>query len=130
MEVEIFTLCDFAQDNQGKLTVVGTFDRLNAPVLPFTFPHMSLAARLRFANSEAGEKHVRIRFVAPDGAEIQSANLNVTIVSSPIGYSAVNIVFNVNQQNFTAAGMYSFELYVDEEWESGLKLFVVQANQQ
>ena len=30
MEIEIFTLCDFAQDNSGKLTVVGTFDGINS----------------------------------------------------------------------------------------------------
>ena len=30
MEIEIFTLADFAQDNNSKLTIVGTFDSINA----------------------------------------------------------------------------------------------------
>jgi len=35
MEIEIFTLCDFAQDNNSKLTVVGTFDSIHSKQFPF-----------------------------------------------------------------------------------------------
>ena len=28
MEIEIFTLCDYAQDMKGKLVLVGTFDTI------------------------------------------------------------------------------------------------------
>jgi hypothetical protein len=41
-------------------------------------------------------------------------------------YSAVNLVFNFNQLKFDKAGRYSFELYIDDEWASGLPLFINQ----
>ena len=43
-------------------------------------------------------------------------------------YSAVNLVFNFNQVKFEKPGRYSFELYIDDEWTSGLPLFINQAN--
>jgi hypothetical protein len=33
-ETEIFTLCDFAQDAGGKLTIVGTFDQIGSQTFP------------------------------------------------------------------------------------------------
>ena len=39
-------------------------------------------------------------------------------------YSAVNLVFNFNQVKFEKAGRYSFELYIDDDWSSGLPLFI------
>ena len=36
METEIFTLCDFAQDAGGKLTIVGTFDQISSANFPVT----------------------------------------------------------------------------------------------
>ena len=35
MEVELFALCDYAVNNGGKLTIVGTFDTLTAPKFPW-----------------------------------------------------------------------------------------------
>jgi hypothetical protein len=46
MEIEIFTLCDFAQDNSGKLTVVGTFDGIHSKQFPFVQANFSVACRL------------------------------------------------------------------------------------
>jgi len=40
MEIEIFTLCDFAQDNSSKLTVVGTFDSIQSRQFPYAFVGM------------------------------------------------------------------------------------------
>lgn len=58
MEIEIFSLADFAQDNQSKLTVVGTFDSINALQFPVQHSSCSIACRLRFAAKEAGSTHL------------------------------------------------------------------------
>jgi hypothetical protein len=42
----------------------------------------------------------------------------------------VNMVVNFNQLQFPEAGRYSFELYVDGDWKTGLPLFLVQQQQQ
>ena len=38
MEIEIFTLSDFAQYNNSKLTIVGTFDSIKAKQFPVQHP--------------------------------------------------------------------------------------------
>src|SRR6185436_13003411 len=62
MEIEIFTLCDFAQDNNSKLTVVGTFDSIHSKLFPFVQQSFSVACRLRFSEKETGAHDMRLRF--------------------------------------------------------------------
>ena len=128
MEIEIFTLCDFAQDNNGKLTVVGTFDSINSKQFPVTQPNFCVACRLRFSEKEVGEQEIRLRFIDGSGKEIiQPIEGKINIANPANGqYSAVNLVFNFNQLKFEKAGRYSFELYINDEWESGLPLFINQ----
>ena len=128
MEIEIFTLCDFAQDNNSKLTVVGTFDSIHAKQYPFVQQSFSVACRLRFSEKETGAHDMRLRFVNERGKElIKPIEGQMNIVAPQNGqYSAVNLVFNFNQVKFDKAGRYSFELYIDDEWTSGLPLFVNQ----
>ena len=130
MEIEIFTLCDFAQDNNSKLTVVGTFDSIHSKQFPFTQQSFSVACRLRFSEKETGGHDMRLRFTDGNGDElIKPIEGQVNIAKPKNGqYSAVNLVFNFNQLKFEKAGRYSFELYIDDEWTSGLPLFVNQVS--
>ena len=130
MEIEIFTLCDFAQDNHSKLTIVGTFDSINARQFPAAHPSCSIASRLRFAAKEAGSHHFRLRLIDAAGKEIiQPVQGDINIGSPPNGqFASINIVINFNQLQFEKPGRYSFELYIDEEWRSGLPLFLNQVS--
>jgi hypothetical protein len=128
METEIFTLCDFAQDNHGKLTVVGTFDIINTKQLPVVQQSFSVACRLRFSEKETGSHDMRLRLIDENGKEmLKTIEGQMNIPSSQNGqYTAVNLVFNLNQVKFEKPGRYSFELYIDGEWTSGLPLFINQ----
>ena len=128
MEIEIFTLCDFAQDNNSKLTVVGTFDSIHSKQFPFSYGNFSVACRLRFADKETGAHDMRLRFIDAKGKEIiKPVEAQMNIQEARNGqYSTVNLVFNFNQLKFEKAGRYSFELYIDDEWRSGLPLFLNQ----
>jgi hypothetical protein len=57
MKVELFAACDYAADYAGKLTLVGVFDTLGAPSIPVVHPQLSVVAKLRFDDAEAG--HLR-----------------------------------------------------------------------
>jgi hypothetical protein len=129
MEIEIFTLADFAQDNQSKLTVVGTFDSIQSKQFPVAHPSCSIACRLRFGTKETGSHEFRLRLIDEAGKEtIQPVEGNINIGTPPNGqFSTINIVINFNQLQFEKAGRYSFELYVDGDWKSGLPLFLNQA---
>jgi len=124
METEIFTLCDFAQDAAGKLTIVGTFDQIGSKTFPVVHPSCSLACRLRFSEKEKGAHHFRIRLVDLQGNEVIPSIEGTINVGIPAHahYAAINIVGNLNQLKLEKEGRYSFELYVDDNWQTGLPL--------
>jgi len=128
MEIEIFTLADFAQDNNSKLTIVGTFDSIQAKQFPVAHPACAVACRLRFAAKESGSHDFKLRLIDSTGKEtIQPIEGNINIGAPPNGqFTSINIVINFNQLQFTTAGRYSFELHIDGEWKSGLPLFLNQ----
>lgn len=129
MEVEIFTLCDFAQDNSGKLTIVGTFDTVNVMKFPTSSPPCALAIRLRLANSEAGSHTLKIRCVDEANVEIPALALKAdfTFMSNPSSpYSGINLVLGMKPMPIERAGRLTFELYIDEEWSRAVPLTVTQ----
>lgn len=128
MEIEIFTLADFAQDNNSKLTIVGTFDSIQSKQFPVQHPACAIACRLRFAAKETGTHDFKLRLIDAIGNEIiQPIEGNVNIGMPPNGQLAsVNFVINFSQLKFDGPGRYSFELYIDGDWKSGLPLFLHQ----
>ncbi|MCC6836675.1 MAG: hypothetical protein IT213_16945 [Cytophagales bacterium] len=129
MEIEIFTLADYAADQgNSKLTVVGTFDTLFTQSLPTQHPHCTLAIRFRVANSEAGKHDFEIRTVGPDGKEfIPNIKGDRTVMPNPnADYTTFNVVVNMNNLKLEKAGKHSFEFYFDGEFRSGLTMTVVQ----
>ncbi len=130
MEIEIFTLADFASDNNSKLTIVGTFDSIHSKQFPVTHPSCSIACRLRFAAKETGNHDFKLRLIDAKGKEIiPPIEGNINIGEQANGQSAsINIVVNFNQLKFETAGRYSFELYIDGDWKTGLPLYMHQAS--
>jgi len=129
MEIEIFTLADFAQDNNSKLTIVGTFDSIQAKQFPVNHAACAIACRLRFGARETGEHAFRLRLIDAGGKEIIQAiegNINIGVPANG-QFSSINIVVNFNQLKFDNPGRYSFELYIDGDWKSGLPLFMNEA---
>jgi hypothetical protein len=126
MEIEIFTLSDFAQDNHSKLTIVGTFDSIHAKQFPAVHPACSVACRLRFAAKESGSHDFKIRLIDAEAKELIKpieGNINIGVPANG-QFSSINIVVNFNQLKFEKPGRYSFELLIDGEWKSGLPLFL------
>jgi hypothetical protein len=55
MNVELFELCDYAQDVLAKFTIVSTFSTISPPPVPFALPQCSVVARIRFSLREVGQ---------------------------------------------------------------------------
>lgn len=130
MEIEIFTLADFAQDNHSKLTIVGTFDSIQAKQFPCAHPSCFIATRLRFSGKETGDHGFKLRLVDAEGKEMIQpieGNINVAPAAKSDMVSSINVVANFAQLKFDKPGRYSFELYIDGEWKSGLPLFLNKA---
>jgi len=130
MEIEIFSLADFANDSgNGKMNIIGTFDQINALSLPVVLPHCAVATRIRIANSEAGTHSVEIVCIDPDGNEFQRLPVSMNVQPNPNAeYNAFNIPVNISNFKVDKLGKYAFELYYDGEFRSGLTMHVVMLN--
>jgi hypothetical protein len=125
MNTELFVTCDFAQDNAGKLTVVGAFDTINAKVLPVGHPFMSIALRMRFFMHELGEHSLRVEFLDPEGESL-AATFDNRLNISNIGTDSlgVNLVINHVGLQLKLPGKNEVRLYLDDELQAAIPLYV------
>ena len=70
MNVELFALCDYAQEEGGKLSILGLFDTLCAQEFPATHPLFCVAARLRFPVYELGSHEIRFAIRDAEGRDL------------------------------------------------------------
>jgi hypothetical protein len=124
MEVEIFTLCDYAQDTNGKTTIVGTFDTINAPTYPFVIPTCSIALRIRFTRAEAGRHQFKVSFVNEDGQNLlpEFGGEGVIVIAPGNDHATLNACLGIGQLAIPRAGKYSIDLVVDGRQERSLPL--------
>jgi hypothetical protein len=129
MEKEAFILCDYAQDAGGKLNIIGAFNIIGSQKFPTIHPNFSIACRLAFSESEIGNHSFEIKFLNEKGAQhTESFTGNMEINKPKYGISTViNLVLYYNNIEFKNPGKYVFELYIDNEWRSGLNLFLIEA---
>ena len=127
MKVEIFTLCDAATiDAAGKLNVLGSFDRLNAPAEPITHMHCALAIKLRFERVEEGQKKIRLAFVNPDGVAVMppiDGTAEVRFQGNDSS-STVSLALGIQQLKLPKFDEYSIDLAIDGRHEASIPLFV------
>lgn len=130
MITEIFTVCDFAQDSNGKLTLVGTFDNIQAGTYPCVHRQCAVAARLRFSENELGRHKITITLKNEKGDDVLPAiNLDADFPNVvPDGYVALNLVFNIEKLIIKEPGKIAIQLFVDEEWQTALTLTARHVN--
>jgi hypothetical protein len=129
MEIEILTISDFAENYNNRLMIIGTFDSITSQKFPTTQPSCALSMRLRFGGKESGYHKIQLKFLDPKGTILQSidGDLNVGNPNPGTDYTSVNFVLHLSNLQFNTPGKYSFSLYVDNEWRSGLPVNLIQA---
>ena len=70
MKIELFVLCDFAQDNNGKFTIVGCYDTILSEKFPGNHTMSYIALKLRLNNDEAGKHKFSIIIKSKSGNNI------------------------------------------------------------
>jgi len=114
MTTDIFTLCDFAQESDGKMTVVGAFDTIYARQFPAVHPFMCLALRIRFYIHEAGSHAMKISFAGPDGNDVAGPIEGELSVGDFAGSSrVVHSVFTFVNTPMEREGVVAVTLAVD-----------------
>jgi hypothetical protein len=130
MNVDVFTLCDFAQNTPGnKMNIVGTFNRIFAKQTPAVHPLCALAVLMRFQQIEQGTKNIRVSIIDSDGRQVvptMNAQLNVQINPTESDAS-VPLAVVIQQISLPRFGEYSVDLAVDGRQEASIPLYVLQA---
>jgi len=125
MKIELFTFCDFAQENSGKLTIVGTFDTIVSRNFPCVHPQLSVVIRLRFDLWEFSNHQFRIETQDLNGETLIKpiqGNLEVKGVGNATAVS--HLVFTISNLHFKNSGVINFTLYIDDKELSSVPLYL------
>ncbi|MCL2832690.1 MAG: hypothetical protein FWD78_05935 [Treponema sp.] len=125
MKVELFSLCDFAQENSGKLTVVGTFDTIISRNFPCIHPQLSVIIRLRFDLWEFSKHTFRIESHDLDGnIGIKPISGDVDVQGGGNATAVSHLVFTINNLRFQKNGIINFILFIDDKEVMSIPLYI------
>jgi len=128
MKIELFTFCDFAQENGGKLTIVGTFDTIISRNFPCVHPQLSVIIRLRFDVWEFTNHSFRIETRDLNGDKTMDAisgNIDVKGIGNSTAVS--HLVFTISNLHFRDATVINFILFLDDKEAGTIPLYVRKA---
>jgi len=125
VRADIFTLCDFAQESGGKLTVVGTFDTIIARSFPCVHPLFSVAVRIRFDLWEFTRHHFRIEIRDLKGnLAIEPISGSLEIRGSENTTALSHLIYSIANFQCTAPGVLNFVLSIDDKEIASIPLHI------
>ena len=125
MKIELFTFCDFAQENSGKLTIVGTFDTIVSRNFPCVHAQLSVVIRLRFDLWEFSNHHFRIETRDLNGEMvIKPIKGNVEVKGVGNATAVSHLVFTISNLQFKSSGVINFTLYIDDKELTSIPLYL------
>jgi len=125
MKIELFTFCDFAQENSGKLTIVGTFDTIVSRNFPCVHAQLSVVIRLRFDLWEFSNHHFRIETRDLNGEMvIKPIKGNVEVKGVGNATAVSHLVFTISNLQFKSSGVINFILYIDDKELASIPLYL------
>jgi hypothetical protein len=128
MRVTLAALADYANVTvDGKLNIMGIFQEINAPTLPFQLAQMFLVVSFSASPSEApAQKQLNVKLLAEDGAEVVSTqqSLPVQQPNRPGARIITNAVIGFGGLLFARPGDYAFSILVDGDEKESVPLRV------
>lgn len=124
MKVDIFTLCDSAQEYNGKMVIVGTFNNIYAKEFPATHSGFALAARVVFDKDEKGIYDINLS-VKKEGSEntyiIPESKMKADTTNTERKDTVINIILQGSNVSIPEEGTYIMSLRIgDKTWASKL----------
>ncbi len=128
MDIAFALVADAANvSREGKLNILGAFDRIYGSQFPMTWSSMVLVTRFVASPAEFGaEKSLEIVTLDADGKRLGSATGTMTVPAGQSGRPLkINHVLPMTM-TFPAPGAYSIEILVNGEPKAAVPLEVVQ----
>lgn len=129
MDVTFAVVADYANvSREGKLNVMGIFDRVFARQLPARFPPMQLVIRLEadFAEMEA-EHSVRVQLADPDGEAVFDIDGTFTPRGGRPGEkTSVNHVLQLANVPLNTIGTHRVLVWIDGDLKREVPVHVAQ----
>ncbi len=115
-------LCDYAMVSQdGKLSLIGIFDRIMVPGLPIQHPRFFVVATFDML---PGNHQVRIELLDPTSHNVlQEQNVVIPVTVPELGQSG-NLLAELNMLPLEFAGRYDFNLFAGAELLGTISLTV------
>lgn len=128
MDVKLAVLADYANvSSDGKLNIMGIFQEINAPSLPFPLPQMYLVLTFEAGPAEFGsQKQLRIVLMDGDGNERIALEGEVQVPEPKRRGSRayINEAIGLAGVPFEKAGDYQFAILVGGERKKTVPLHV------
>ena len=126
MNIQVAVLCDAANEDHGKLNLLGAFDTIFTSQLPAVHPQCSIALRVTFDNEDEGARKLRVSFVDADGRSIMPGiDIPVEVSLPPDSHFGTrNFIVNIQQLKFELPGLYSIDLALDGKAQASIPLLV------
>ncbi len=135
MTVLFAFLADRAEMVNGKMNIVGLFERIIASQFPARHPSMAVIARFEFPSVEYGSTtSLRIALVGPDAKEAMSIEGKMEAGVSPSAPETppvmhVDQIFQFENLVFPEAGDYAFHIVAEGETKATVPIRLMQASQ-
>lgn len=129
MTTEIFTLCDSANDYNGKLVIVGTFNNIFAQSFPAIHQAFTIVAKMAFDKEEIDGNHLFRIYIRNSDEEISlldTGHQNLILAHRAGNKIYSNIIFNVNNIMLPNDGEYTVNLEVDNKLASQTYLSIIE----
>jgi hypothetical protein len=127
VKVSLALLADCANiSREGKLNILGIFDRINAKSLPAIHPQMQLVMTLEADRGDADKGHkLGIELIDADGAKLLSMNGDLKFGQPPPGEQVrINHIIQLNNIRFEHFGSFEFKILINDEVRKSIPLYI------
>ena len=128
MDVTVAVLADYANVSQdGKLNIMGIFQEINPPTLPYALPQMYLVLSFSAGPAEFDTvRNIRIPLLHSDGQELlaMEAQMPVPRPKRPGSRAYINQTIGLAGVRFERPGDYAFSILVGDDEKATVPLHV------
>jgi hypothetical protein len=126
MQVKLALLADYANvTGEGKLNILGIFDRITVQHVPIVHPQMHLILRLEAHSTERNRTHnIEIRLHDPDGQTVFEVKGDMIPQGATVLSTSTNQILTLNNLQLEKTGGYNFVVFVDNDLKAEIPLGV------